>query len=64
MVKHSKVTLGGIIQCGGGIGFKTIFEDKETAQKYKDMFMWILKDDKFIVKNNMGYYDDKEMKQV
>jgi hypothetical protein len=43
-----------------GKGFKTIFNDVKTAQSYKDMFIWILKNDKFDVDIRLGYYDDKE----
>jgi len=59
-----KATLGGIIKlhstnkdatdiCGFKIGFKT----KEEANKYKEMFKWILESDKYKVVCKKGYYD-------
>ena len=63
MVKP-KVVLGGIIKHGSnGVGFKLTFEDAGQANRAKDMFMWILKDDNMDVATNKGYYDDKRMKQ-
>ena len=57
-----KVIIGGIIKHNNvGVGFKITFPTKEMAQAYKDMFRWILLDDKLNVATNRGYFDDKEM---
>ena len=61
MVKP-KVTIGGIIKYNGGIGFKCVFQDKEQANKYKDMIRWILNNDGYHIEDKKGYHDDKEMK--
>lgn len=52
-----KATIGGIVKQHGGVGFRVTFDNKAQAQKYKDMFMWILKDDKFKLTVKGGYYD-------
>lgn len=52
------VILGGIVKHSKGIGFKTTFKNRETANKYKDMIRWILADDGFSLVYNVGYYDD------
>ena len=54
----ASVVIGGIIKCGGGVGFKIIFPDKKKANHYKDMIRWILLDDEFKVISKTGYYDD------
>lgn len=56
-----KATLGGIVKHRkGGYGFKTTFCDPKTAQHYKDMFFWIITDDKIKTTKENGYYDKKE----
>ena len=59
---NNKVIIGGIIKHNNtGIGFKITFPNKELANHYKDMFRWILLDDKLTVATNIGYHDNKEM---
>jgi hypothetical protein len=57
-----QVILGGVIKHNNGIGFKITFQDQATANKYKDMMRWIIKNDKHPVVYKTGYYDiyDKE----
>ena len=55
-----RVTIGGIIRHKYGTGFKITFSSVDLARKYKDMFTWMLKYDKFIVRVERGYYDKKE----
>jgi len=52
-----KATIGGIVKQQGGVGFKITFENRQQANKYKDMFAWILRDDKFKLLVKGGYYD-------
>ena len=52
--------VGGIIKHKDGIGFKISFSNAALACKYKDMFTWIVKDDKVSVDVKKGYYDKKE----
>ena len=58
-----EVTLTGIIGIKGGYGFKTIFNSKEDANKYKDMIRFILEDDKFKVIYKTSYHDSEEYKK-
>ena len=55
-----RVTVGGIIRHSRGTGFKITFSSVDLARKYKDMFTWILKDDKLNVRMERGYFDKKE----
>lgn len=57
MVKDNTINVGGIITSRGRPCFRIIFPDKETAWKYKEMFTWILRDDKYPVEVRHGYYD-------
>ena len=52
-----KVKIGGIIKFNGSPGFKLVFPNLEEARKYKEMFMYILKSDKFDVELGHGYLD-------
>ena len=54
------VIFGGIIKHSNGIGFKITFKNKTVAQHYKDMMIWIIKNDNHNIKNFEGYYDKKE----
>lgn len=60
MTERPQVVMGGIINHKQGVGFKITFIDKIQAQKYKDMFRWILLDDNMNVVTNLGYHDSKE----
>lgn len=52
------VHLGGIINRRQlGVGFDIIFKTKDEAQRYKEMLMFILKNDKYNVETAMGYHD-------
>ena len=53
-------TVGGILRMNRGTGFKVSFSNVELARRYKDMFTWILKDDKMNVRVERGYFDEKE----
>jgi len=55
--KKQKITMGGIIKHSKGVGFKITFQDQNTANKYKDMFRWILINDNHPLIYNLGYYD-------
>ena len=55
--KKTNVIMGGIIKHNNGIGFKITFQDQNTANKYKDMFRWILVHDGYPLIYNLGYYD-------
>jgi len=57
---NNKIIIGGIIKHKHGRGFKITFPDKETANKYKDMFKWILADDGYLIDMDTGYYDTKK----
>lgn len=57
-MKHCMIT--GIIGRRGGCGFSVIFSTAKDAQKYKDMFKWIIQDDNFKVDIKRGYYDSKK----
>ena len=62
MVKPKpKAVMGRIIKHKKGVGFKITFPSKEEANKYKDMFKWIIADDGYRIDNDTGYFDDKEM---
>ena len=53
--------IGGILKNNKGwYIFKTSFNSMEQAQKYKDMFFWIIKNDKVKTEVSKGYYDKKE----
>jgi len=52
-----KIKIGGIIKHNNGIGFKITFPDQNTANKYKDMFRWIIINDNHPLIYNLGYYD-------
>jgi len=36
------------------------FSDAESAQYYKDMIYWIIKNDKISINIEKGYFDSKE----
>jgi len=55
-----QVTMGGILSMKDGYGFKTVFPSPEIANKYKDMFRWILIHDGFPLIYQTGYYDKEE----
>jgi hypothetical protein len=57
MKAKEQITMGGIIKHSKGLGFKITFQNKETANKYKDMFRWILINDGHPLVYNHGYYD-------
>lgn len=48
MVKK-KVIFGRIIKISKGVGYRTIFETKEEAEKYREMNEFILKNDNYDV---------------
>lgn len=51
--------IGGIVKHRhGGYTFKIIFDDIETAKKYKEQLIWFTKDDFKKVMVRKGYYDD------
>jgi len=53
-----QIIMGGIIKHKENrVGFKISFKDKETANKYKDMFRWIIINDGHPLIYNLGYYD-------
>jgi len=54
------VIVGGILRHNRGTGFKITFNNVKLSRKYKDMIIWILKDDKFNVRVERGYHDKKE----
>lgn len=54
-----ELVVGGIIASDGKPCFKIVFPNQELAWKYKEMFVWILKDDKYKVKVNHAYFDKK-----
>ena len=54
------VIVGGILRHNRGTGFKITFSSVDLSRKYKDMFIWILKDDGFNVRVEKGYHDKKE----
>jgi len=59
-----KCTIGGIVKHRrGGYGFKTTFTSPEIAQKYKDMFFWIIVNDDIKTTKETGYYDKEENKK-
>jgi len=58
--KRESCTVGGIIRMNRGTGFKLSFSNVELTRKYKDMFIWILKDDNFNMNVQRGYFDEKE----
>lgn len=61
-MSNNKVILGGIINHNKvGVGFKITFQDKETANRYKEMIRWFLLDEGYKVATNLGYHDDKEL---
>lgn len=57
---RKRVVVGGIIKHNRGTGFKITFSDVEAARWYKEMFIFILKDDMANVRVEKGYYDTKE----
>ena len=55
---RNTITLGCIIKHkNDGLGFKVTCPDQETANRYKDMFRWIILDAGLKVVYNHGYYD-------
>lgn len=58
--KRESCTIGGIVRMNRGTGFKISFSNMELSRKYKDMFIWILKDDKLNLNVQRGYFDKKE----
>ena len=52
-----KTIVSGIVKHNDGIGFKITFENAEQAQKYKEMFIWILESDDLEVGTMRGHYD-------
>ena len=61
---NNKITIHRILKHhNGGVGFKITFPDNNTANKYKDMIYWIIKNDGYIIKCNKGIMDKKEMKK-
>ena len=59
MSGDEKIIMGGIVKHSKGIGFKVTFTSPETANKYKDMFRWILVNDNHPLIYLKGYYDKK-----
>jgi len=56
-----KTWIGGIIKHNhNGIGFKLTFKTKKEAQHYKEMIIFILKNDNYHIKQKEGYYDNKD----
>lgn len=61
MSDNRTATLGGIIKHNKkGVGFKVSFQNKKQAQYYKEMMMYILKSDEYMLQVHHGYYDKKE----
>jgi len=58
------VIMGGIIKHKNGYGFKITFTDSSLANKYKDMFRWIIINDNIPLIYNTGYYDKKEYEKI
>lgn len=58
-----KCTVGGLVKHKDGYGFKLSFTTPEKAQHYKDMFVWIIKDDHIGMVVERGYYDMEDMKR-
>jgi len=55
-----EIIMGGIVKhSSGGCGFKISFPSPETANKYKDMFRWILVNDGHPLVYKQGYHDEK-----
>jgi hypothetical protein len=58
---EEKCIIGGIIKgIQEGYSFKINFKNKETAQKYKDILYWIIKNDNIPTDVSYGYFDDKQ----
>ena len=55
----NKCVIGGILKHNDGYGFKITFNNPETAQHYKDMIGWIIKNDKINTVVKKSYYDKK-----
>jgi len=55
--KKQEIIIGGIIKHTNGVGFKITFKDRDTANKYKDMFRWIPINDQHPLVYKLGYYD-------
>ena len=55
-----KTIVSGIVKHNDGIGFKITFETAEQAQKYKDMFIWILESDDLHVETVNAHYDKEK----
>jgi len=56
--KEKSCIIGGIVKHSNGVGFKLTFNNAELANKYKDMFRWILVADGVEVVYKLGYYDE------
>ena len=54
------VIVGGILRHNRGTGFKITFSSVDLSRKYKDMFIWILKDDRLNVRIEKGYHDSTD----
>jgi len=58
MKKNKTVIMKGIVKHSDGVGFKITFQDRETANYYKDMMYYIIKTDGYKIKYLKGYYDN------
>lgn len=56
-MSKNKAIIGAIINHRNGVGFKLTFDDKETAQHYKDMFDFIIRSDNIKTEVKKGYYE-------
>ena len=55
---RKRCVFSGIVKHKDGIGFKVTFDKPETANMYKDMFRFIVKNDGFKIEDKRGYYDN------
>jgi len=54
----NKAIVGGIVKHRYGVGFKITFPNRRLANKYKEMFDYIIKSDNIKTEVKNGYYDE------
>ena len=62
MNKKNIAKFGPILKQSAGslYGFRINFNTNKEAQHYKDMFIWIVKDDRYKIMNECGYGEKRK----